>query len=152
MITEATIDRILERLEASPDAYEQEVNDFADRQPELIDYLTNEDVEAFTELERDLLLFAALVIWQAVASERPELEEVEGDAIAAAEERNYQELSQVKAPTFRDRLTPLFEQTEQEDLLAFVEDLTLAEGEEEISTEAREPFFVTLKTVIDVLT
>ena len=152
MITETTIDQVLERLEASPDTYEQEVTDFAVRQPELMDYLTNEDVEAFTELERDLLVFAALVIWQAVESERPELEEVEGDAIAAAEERNYQELSQVKASSFRDRLTPFFEQTEQEDLLAFVEDLTLAEGEEEVSNEAREPFFVTLKTVIDVLT
>ena len=152
MITEAAIDRVLERLEASPDSYEQEVTDFAVRQPELMDYLTNEDVEAFTELERDLLVFAALVIWQAVESERPEVEEVEGDAIAAAEEHNYSRLSQVKARTFRDRLTPFFEQTKQEDLLAFVEDLTLAEGDEEVSTEAREPFFVTLKTVIDVLT
>ena len=152
MITEATIDQVLERLEASPNSYEAEVIDFAERQPELMDYLTNEDVEAFTELERDLLLFAALVIWQAVETERPELEEVEGDAIAAAEDRNYDELSQVKARTFRDRLTPFFEQTKQEDLLAFVEDLTLAEGDEEVSAEAREPFFVTLKTVIDVLT
>ena len=152
MISETTIDRVLERLEASPDTYEAEVTGFADRQPELMDYLTNEDVEAFTELERDLLVFAALVIFQAVESELPEREEVDGDAIAAAEEKNYHRLSLSNAPTFRDRLTPFFEETKQEDLLAFVEDLTLAEGEEEVSPEAREPFFVTLKTVIDVLT
>ncbi|WP_238751055.1 hypothetical protein [Neolewinella maritima] len=152
MITEATIDQVLERLERSPDTYEREVDDFADRQPELMDYLTNEDVEAFTELERDLLLFAALVIFQAVTADQPETKEVSGEAIATAEEANYQQLSQSKAPTFRDRLTPFFEQTKQEDLLAFVEDLTLAEGEEEVSAEAREPFFVTLKTVIDTLT
>ena len=151
MISEATIERILDRLEASPDTYEAEVADLADRQPELMDYLTNEDVEAFTEAERDLLLFAALVIFQSVEAERPDRPLVDGEAIAKAEERNYEVLAQTKAPTFRDRLTPFFEQTGQEELLAFVEDLTLADGDDQVSTEAREPFFVTLKSVVDVL-
>ena len=152
MIDEATIERVLDRLEASPDTYEAEVADLADRQPELMDYLTNEDVEAFTEAERDLLLFATLVIFQSAETERPDRPVVEGEAIAKAEERNYELLAATKAPTFRDRLTPFFEQTAQEDLLAFIEDLTLAEGDDQVSPEAREPFFVTLKTVVDTLT
>lgn len=152
MIKEITIDRILARLESAVTDYETEIADFADSQPELMDYLTNDDVEAFTLPERELLLFAALTIFQSVEEERAGLKTVTGDAIAAAEELNYERISTSKAPTFRDRLTPFFEDSDQEDLLAFVEDITVAEGDDEISAEAREPFFVTLKTVIDVLT
>ncbi len=153
MIKEATIDRILIRLESASEEYEVEIADFAEAQPELMDYLTNEDVEAFTERERELLLFAALVIYQSVEDERAGVEAVSGDQLATAEEANYEIMDKAKAPTFRDRLTPFFEQSGEEELLAFVEDLVLAEGEEdEISREAREPFFVTLKTVIDTLT
>ncbi|MCP9234412.1 hypothetical protein [Lewinella sp. JB7] len=152
MISEQTIERTLARLERAGDDYETEIRDFAESQPDLMDYLTNEDVEAFTERERELLVFAALVIFQSVDDERAGLTEVTGDQIAAAEERNYEIIGAAKG-NFRDRLTPFFEQSEEEELLAFVEDLLLAEdGEDEISREAREPFFVTLKTVIDTLT
>lgn len=153
MISEATIETVLDRLETGGDALlESDLQSFAERQPELMDYLTNEDVEAFTESERDLLVFAALVIFRAVEMEQPDTEPVTGDQLAAAEEKNYAQLSSVKASDFRERLTPFFENTPQEDLLAFVEDITVAEGDDEISSEAREPFFVTLKTVIDTLT
>lgn len=153
MISEATINRTLDRLEDAGDEYEQQIQDFAESQPELMDYLTNEDVEAFTESERELLLFAALVIFQSVDDERAGMPEVTGDAIAAAEEQNYEIMAGSKAGNLRDRLTPFFERSEEEELLAFVEDLTLSEEEgDAISPEAREPFFVTLKTVIDTLT
>ncbi|THH37923.1 hypothetical protein [Neolewinella litorea] len=153
MISEATIDRTLDRLEGAGEEYEQQIQDFAESQPELMEYLTNEDVEAFTEGERELLLFAALVIFQSVDDERSGLEEVTGDAIATAEERNYEIMAASKGASLRDRLTPFFEQSGEEELLAFVEDLTLSEDEgDAISPEAREPFFVTLKTVIDTLT
>ncbi|PPK87419.1 hypothetical protein CLV84_0359 [Neolewinella xylanilytica] len=154
MIQEATINRVLDRLERGTEDYETEIRDFAESQPELMDYLTNEDTEAFTEAERDLLLFAALVIYQSVDDERSGMPEATGEAIASAEEHNYEVFNRSKGEGFRDRLTPFFEESAEEELLAFVEDLVLADETEEdsISGEAREPFFTTLKTVIDVLT
>lgn len=152
MIAESTIDRTLDRLENAGDDYEVQIQDFADDQPELMDYLTNEDAEAFTETERELLLFAALVVYQSIDDERSGLRTATGDQIATAEERNYAVLSAARGGSLRDRLTPFFEQSGEEELLAFIEDLTLSEDEESsISNEAREPFFVTLKTVMDVL-
>jgi hypothetical protein len=56
---------------------------------------------------------------------------------------------------FSDRLNPFFEGYPQEDLLAFAEEaVTEDEGEPDgiIGKEAREPIFVALKTMIDVLT
>ncbi|MGB3801763.1 MAG: hypothetical protein WA952_18235 [Lewinella sp.] len=154
MIQEATINRVLDRLERGTEHYETEIRDFAENQPELMDYLTNEDTEAFTEEERALLLFSALVIYQSVDDERSGVAAAAGEDIAKAEELNYEVFGRTKASSFRDRLTPFFEESQEEELLAFVEDLLLAdeEDEDQISGEAREPFFVTLKTVIDVLT
>jgi hypothetical protein len=153
MIAEATIDRTLAKLESRGPDYTDRLTELAHHQPELLDYLTREDTEAFTEAERELLLFAALVIEESVIAERGALAPVRGDAIAATEEANYELLIGSQAPTLRDRFTVFFERSEEEELLAFIEDLTLAEGEEDsISREAREPFFVTLKTVVDVLT
>ena len=108
MTPEATIETILERLETGGDALlDSDLQSFAERQPELMDYLTNDDVEAFTEAERDLLVFAALVIFRAVEMEQSERPPVTGDQLAAAEEKNYDQLASVKAKDFRERLTPL---------------------------------------------
>ena len=47
-----------------------------------------------------------------------------------------------------------FIESEEEELLAFVEDLIVAEADEDgaITKEAREPMFIALKTAVDVLT
>ena len=152
MIAEQTIEEVLAELEAGGD-FEREVTALSEAQPYLLDYLTNEDVEAFTEQERQLLLFATLVIHRSVvAAERTGRGQYHPNQFTEAEERNYELLQDGKG-NFRERLTPFFEQSEEEELLAFVEDLVTIEAEEEtISREAREPLFVTLKTVIDVLT
>jgi len=152
MIQEATIERILTRLESGQDDFAQEIQDFAHAQPELMTYLTDEDNEAYTVAERELLLFGAVVIYQSVTDERTEPQGIDGTAIGAAEEANYAIIGAVKG-SFRDRLTPFFEQSPEEELLAFVEDLLVAEATDDgITKEAREPLFITLKTLVDVLT
>lgn len=152
MIAEATIERILTRLESGADDYAQELQDFAHSQPVLMPYLTDEDNEAFTETERELLLFGALVIYQSVTDERTEPTGIEPATISKAEEANYALIGEAKG-TFRDRITPFFEQSPEEELLAFIEDLLVADEEEDgITKEAREPLFITLKTLVDVLT
>jgi len=52
---------------------------------------------------------------------------------------------------FRERLDEFFEETKQEDLLAFIEDALLDDEESPVSKEGREPMFVTLKAVIDTI-
>ena len=153
MIQEATIEATLDRLENSIDTLDEQVQDLASQQPELLGYLTNEDVEAFTESERDILLFAAVVIYESVRAEGGGRRAITGKALTEAEERHYELIQQTKGP-FRERVTPFFEQSEEEELLAFVEDLTISEteGNGALSNEAREPFFVTLATVVEVLT
>ena len=151
MIQEATIERVLDRLESGTDDYEIELQDFAEAQPNLMAYLTNEEHGALNEEEQSLLLFGALVIYQSVNDQLVEPAVAPVAAIGEAEEHNYEILPE--KGSIRDRFTVLFEDSEEEELLAFAEDL-LAPGEdnEGITKDARIPLFVALKTTVDVLT
>ncbi|MFT5998095.1 MAG: hypothetical protein ACI81P_000542 [Neolewinella sp.] len=151
MIQEATIERVIERLELGEEDFALEIQDFAHAQPHLTAYLTNEENESFNDEERTLLLFGAIVIYQSVTDELTEPTLASEVMIGQAEEENYA-LMPAKG-SLRDRLTPFFEDSEEEELLAFIEDLLVAEeGDDAISKEAREPMFIALKTVVDVLT
>ena len=151
MIQESTIERILDRLETGMDDYEQEISDFAEAQPHLVAYLANEENEAFTEPELELLLFGALVIYQSITDERTEPAMATPERIEKAEEANYNVANAIKG-SLRAKLDPFFEDTNEEELLAFAEDLVSDDEGEGITKEAREPLFLTLKTVVDVLT
>ena len=153
MITETTIERVLDRLESGVDAFEQEIADFSEAQPHLMAYLVNEENDIFNEAELEQLLFAALVIYQSITDQRLEPAQAPPDLIEQAEEQNYQIINGVKG-NFRAKLDPFFDTTKEEDLLAFIEDLLTVEAGEDgaVTKEAREPLFVTLKTVVDVLT
>ncbi|MFT5382917.1 MAG: hypothetical protein ACI81W_000313, partial [Saprospiraceae bacterium] len=64
----------------------------------------------------------------------------------------WEKLSENQSKGFRDKLDVFFENTSQEDLLAFVEDALVQDEEDDmISPEGREYVFITLKTIIDCL-
>lgn len=148
MIGEATIEATLQRLENQPDEIAAEIERLATEQPELINYLSNEDTEAFTEEEHDLLIFTALAIYLSVEAERGKPATTTGNRLAAAEEEAYELLSGKKGP-FAERLDAVFARSREEELLALAEDMALSE---EVTGEAREPFFVSLVAVIVGLT
>ncbi len=152
VISETTIENVLAHLESHQEDFAQEFGAFAEAQPDLVAYLADEENDAFTEDEQEILLFGAIVIYQSVLAEKGEMPPATEEAISRSEEANYAVLGE-GAGTFHDRITPFFERTKEEDLLAFIEDLLVYESEEDTLTkEAREPLFVTLKTVVDVLT
>ena len=149
MISENIIDAQVARLEAGD--FASDLQAFGEAQPYLVDYLSREDTGAFTEQEQELLFFAVLVIYHAIKEGNKEPELVEGEAISSAEESIFSTLQEQSARAFRERLDVFFEQTEEEDLLAFIEDLLVVEEESGVTKEGREPLFVLLKTCMEVL-
>lgn len=149
MITEAIIDAQIQALQTSD--FDADLAQLTQAQPYLMDYLTNEDNGAFTAAEQELLLFAGLVIYRSITSQGTTSSIIKGEKFAELEEKNFELLQTQKAKGFRERITIFFEQSSQEDLLAFIEDLLLDEESNDISPEGREPLFITLKTTMDVL-
>lgn len=149
MISEKIIEEQIAGL--APGRLATDLRYFASQQPQLLHYLTQEDNGAFTTAEQELLFFAGLVLFRSIAAAHGTLRPVGGDRLAELEEANFRMLQEQEARGFRDRITVFFEQSPEEDLLAFLEDLLLDEEGETVSPEGREPLFVTLKTTLDAL-
>jgi hypothetical protein len=155
-VSETVIDAIVDKLENLPDTqYEKKMSDFAEAQPVLFTWLFSDAFELLTEDEKGYLQYLALITWLSIEEVNDPVEAVSEEQIGEAEEQNYAVLDASDAKKFRERLNPFFENTAQEDLLAFAED-AVSEGEDDpeslVTKEGREPIFVALKTMVDVLT
>lgn len=159
LVTEALIEQAISQLEDQEELADQLLEEMEDEHPVLMSYLFSESFQVLTQAEREYLIPLALVIFQSyrLAGKKPL--EITEEMIGKAEEENWSIYSEHPAKTFRDRLTPFFERSQEEDLLAFLEDaLTIDdEGEEdaeedmELTKEGRDPIFIGLKTIVDVI-
>ena len=129
--------------------YETLLTDLSETQPALVSYLYSDSFQSFTLEEQRLFLFMALVIWKAIDENHDEIDELSEDDIAAAEEKNWEILQGAGKGDFRERLTPFFDDTPQEDLLAFVEDSVVPDEDNMVTEEGKEYLFISMKTIID---
>lgn len=154
-IPENVIDEVAEKIGNLNGDIDALFAEFKQEQPAILAYLTSEGFNVLTNAEKDYLLYLALVIWKSIGEVDPISSTITQKQIAESEEDNWAQLNESVSKNFRERLTPFFDETEQEDLLAFVEDsLTLdeeADADLNLSKEGRDPIFIALKTIIDCL-
>jgi hypothetical protein len=154
-IPENVIDEVAEKIGNLNGDIDALFAEFKQEQPAILAYLTSESFNVLTNAEKDYLLYLALVIWKSIGEVDPISSTITQKQIAESEEDNWAQLNESVSKNFRERLTPFFDETEQEDLLAFVEDsLTLdeeADADLNLSKEGRDPIFIALKTIIDCL-
>lgn len=149
MISEKTIDKVVEDLETAD--FEHEVENLSVQQPALMAYLFSEDFELLTQDEREYMLYLTMVLYKSVETENGNIAPIKETDLEIAEEHNWTLLENVTQKRFRDRITIFFEKTTQEDLLAFIEDALTDDEDKLITSEGREPIFVALKSIVDSL-
>ena len=150
LVSENTIDAVVESLETAD--FEAEVAVLGDEQPALLAYVMSEEFELLTQDERELMLYIIIVLWRSVERHNgAALDPLSINALEDAEERNWERLDTVTLKHFRDRMTVFFDDYGQEDLLAFVEDTLVEDDDSIVTKEGREPMFVALKSVIDII-
>ena len=151
-IDEDTIDQVAVRLGNSQEAQAAAIEALEEEQPVLLAFLFSENFEVFLSAEREYILFLVLVLIESIKKGTGQvLPMISEEALGQAEEANWERMQNISAKRFRERLDVFFEQTEQEDLLAFIEDALLDEEEGILSKEGREPIFIILKSIIDAL-
>jgi len=152
MITEQQIDKVFDKLDASEEWYDELLQQMQLEQPTILAYLVAEQFDVLTVEEKDFMLYLALVIWQSVREVRGDIAPISETKLGEAEEANWAIFEANKARSFRKQLDAFYEQSKQEDLIALVEDALVDDGDDLVTQEGREPMFVALKTLIDVLT
>jgi hypothetical protein len=150
-IDEKTIDLAIDAISDSDERYDAALESIESQQAELMAYIFGEDEATFSDEEKDFLLYLLLIIWEAISLKVKPIAPVTAAALAEAEEATWESMEANVGKKFRERLDEFFEETKQEDLLAFIEDALLDDEESPVSKEGREPMFVMLKAVIDTI-
>lgn len=149
--TEEIIEKVFEKEVESDTDPVAELNHIAAGQPAIISYLAQENLQLLTEEEFDYCVFLVTIIYKVYTENGVRLKTITPGQIDIAEEANWEKLNQSTAKKFSQRIDGLFEDFPQEDLLAFVEDALEADELPIVTNEGREPMFIVLKTIIDVL-
>jgi len=149
--TEEIIEKVFEQEIESDNDPVMELSRIAADQPAIISYLGQENLELLTEEEFDYCAFLVTIIYKVYEQSGQEISLIEPEQIDAAEEENWEKLNNSAGKKFSQRIDVLFADFTQEDLLAFVEDALEADDLPIVTNEGREPMFIILKTIIDVM-
>lgn len=148
--TDQEIDEAFQWLEKHDEDIEEIFADIDNNQPNLLAYVFSDSLASLSNNEKELLVFGILVMYKCISAHNLDL--ITPEAIDSAEAKNYDLIDEKL--DYQEQLDIYFKDYPQEDLLAFVEDFIASEEDEEfaVSAESKLPIFITLKTVIDVLT
>jgi hypothetical protein len=152
VISEQAIEAAAAWLDESEDRFEQTIQQLQEEQPVLLSYLFSETFDAFTHREKEFFLYLTLVTYLAVTRETGEKPFVTEEQLSKAEEHNWALTQGIQAKRFHERLDVFFEDSPQEELLAFAEDALSDESDEWVTKEGREALFISLKSIVDCLT
>lgn len=140
---------VMDRIEEEEELYEMLLKNFSEDQPFLMAYLMSEGFEVLSETEKSLLFYMAMVIYESFKMESNEIPEVDLEIISDIDEKNWTQVDERKFKTMKEIADYFFEDYEQEDLLAFVEDALEEDDEETLTHIGRNVLFVSMKTFID---
>lgn len=149
MVPESIIEEVIETYANEEEAYEETLSEIMDQQPALLAFLAQESNDVLTEEEKDILWYIILIIITSARRFGESVGEISDVALGNNEETNWEILHEQPKGTFREKLTPFFENYDQEDLLAFVEDSLEVEDDSPVTSVGRDVIFISAKTVID---
>lgn len=152
MIPESIIEESIDYLgEERSTLFEEVLRQLEQEQPDLLEWMFADSLRFFTVAERDFVLYLLLVIWHAIKKVHPTIPSLTKSQLLEAEDQNWELLQPVTAHRFKERLDVFFDTSEEEDLLAFIEDALIEDEDSFIPKEGREPIFVMLKSAMDCM-
>lgn len=147
MIEESIIEHVSASLTVESVAVEQLVADTMEVAPGVVAFLSQDSVRLLTDDEYALLWYIVTVILRSWMEKHPSLPSMSAEALGDREEDLWTWYDQELKKPFSQRLDRIFDATEEEDLLAFVEDMTVPD-DDEIITEAGRPILVIMAAAI----
>jgi len=118
--------------------------------PDISAYLLNDQLDALIEEEFRILWFNALVIIKSFEKAEQIPEKLDKKSLEEHESSNWSLLQNSKPVGFNEKLDAFFKDSEQEDLLALIEDSLAEDDEMQITSAAKEIIFICLKSLVDL--
>jgi len=151
MVPEEIIEEIIEYFENDEKAYVDSLAKIMESNPALLAFLGQESIDILLEEEKDIFWYITLVICTAVERSNFEYNDITDVNLEECEEKNWEIYQGQPRGSFREKITPFFNNYNQEDLLAFVEDTLELDDTSPITAVGREVIFISTKSIIDTL-
>lgn len=143
------IDEAVAYFEASPELFVTETEAYLTRVPNVMQYIYSDNFTMFTPNEKELFEYLAYIIIKSnMLARGEECEDPDPDTIAGLEERHWEWIQSSKQKEFRDKITPFFEEYDEEEALAFIEDSLVDDTDFNLVNEVKSLFFVGLSTIV----
>lgn len=149
-VGEQIIDSIAENFSSQTEDITAFVKDIAEDQPFLAAFLSQENFKLLTEDEYTYLWYLVAIIYLATA-EVNTLPVIDEDTFGNVEENHWDRFESTNSKNFREKLTPFFDDTFQEDLYAFLEDSLEDDEDTPVTGVGREIIFIAASTVIGAI-
>lgn len=143
MILESHIDNYLQSLEDN-------VNDIFLEEEVFLAYLASDNFDVLNDAERKVMFFCCEVIFHAYKNCHGECPELDMAVFYINEETNW--TTREEASSWEACKDEFFKSTEEEDMLAFVEDILVDDEEEDMTDIGKEFIFILCKSYIDTIT
>jgi hypothetical protein len=149
LISESVIDQYLDRYENESN-FLQDLSQLTNEQADLMAFISQENNSLLTQHELALLEYLTVVIYFSGKRVMDSIK-INGNDLEKAEEKNWEIFNEHPSKNFTKKLDIFFENYQQEDLLALVEDSIQADEEEMVTPIGKEIIFVACKSIIDVI-
>lgn len=151
-ISESIINEILDSYDLNEETLTSDFRQMIEKHSSIMSYFRQESFDLLTEDEKALLEFMFTVIYTAVQKATENELKFELLTMEEEEEKNWDIFNQNSSKKFVQICDIFFEHYPQEDLLAFVEDTTQLDSEDNVLTSVgREILFISCKSFIDTL-
>ena len=145
MISEHFIEQTINDIDSQGESFDDA---FLDHHQEFLAYLNKEIIRSLTDVESKTLLFCCSIIYNTIILVNKEVIDFDIEAYIEYDERNWGVRD--KNTKFEISKDILFDAYSEEDLLAFVEDMT-TDDEDHLTEVGKEIIFITCKSYIDFL-
>lgn len=150
-IKEQHINAVLDMIEEDDFDMDAALSKIDESLPTVLSYSLSDNFSLLTEEEKDYFEYLVVTILITLLNNVESVKDISTDKIEATEEKIWETMELNKSKNFNDQLNVFFEETEEEDLLAFIEDGLTPEENDFVSSAGRELMFVGLATMVEVL-
>lgn len=150
-INEKHINAVLDMIEEDDFDMQAALQKVDETVPTILSYSLSDNFSLLTEEEKDYFQYLGITIFIAALNNLESIEDKSEEEIGTIEEKNWAKMESNKSKNFNQQVNVFFEDTQEEDLMAFIEDGLTPEENDFVSAAGRELMFVGLATMIEAL-
>lgn len=150
ILHEQDIDKLIAYYEQNEEAYYKDYEVFFKNHPAITGFLLQDSNEILQEHEKDFFWYIVFILLKSYEHKSIKFAQIDGKALNQSEERQWALFEEQKG-NFYEKASIFYENTDEEDALAYVEDMIQVDDESELTKVGRDVIWIATNSILDQL-